>query len=46
MLIFHLGGVQASLFSLLTIIALILASSCWASHWIKNHILAFAASRG
>ncbi len=43
MLIFHLGGVQASLFSLLTIIALILAFVMLGSHWIKNHILAFAA---
>ena len=43
MLIFHLVGVPAAVFSLLTIVALILAFVMLGSHWIKNHIVAFAA---
>jgi len=43
MLIFHLDPLASSIFSLLTIIALILAFVMLGSHWVKNHIYAFAA---
>lgn len=40
--ILHLNGTVSAVFSLLTITALILSFVMLASHWIKNHILAFA----
>ena len=43
MLIMHIGGVAAAIFSLLAIIALILSFVMLGSHWIHNHIYAFAA---
>ncbi len=43
MLIFHLDPLAAAVFSLLVIVALILSFVMLGSHWIKNHILAFAA---
>ena len=43
MLIMHIGGVAAAIFSLLAIVALILSFVMLGSHWIRNHIYAFAA---
>ena len=43
MLVFHLDPVAQALFSLLVIVALILSFVMLGSHWIKNHIHAFAA---
>ena len=43
MLIFHLGPLATSLFSLLAIIALVLSFVMLASHWLRNHVYAFAA---
>lgn len=41
--ILHLDPLTQALFSLLVIIALILSFVMLGSHWIKNHIVAFAA---
>lgn len=38
----HLNGLTSAVFSLLTIAALMLTFVMLASHWIQNHILAFA----
>ena len=43
MLIFHLKPLVSAIFSLLAILALILAFVMIGSHWVKNHIYAFAA---
>ena len=43
MLIFHLGPLATSLFSLLAILALVLSFVMLGSHWLKNHVYAFAA---
>ena len=43
MSILHLDPLTQALFSLLVIIALILSFVMLGSHWIKNHIVAFAA---
>ena len=43
MLIFHLKPLASAIFSLLAILALILAFVMIGSHWVKNHIYAFAA---
>ncbi|HQU17245.1 MAG TPA: hydrogenase [Gammaproteobacteria bacterium] len=43
MLITHLSPLAASLFSLLTIVSLLLAFVMLGSHWLKNHVYAFAA---
>ncbi len=43
MLIFHLGPLATSLFSLLAILALVFSFVMLASHWLKNHVYAFAA---
>lgn len=43
MSIFHPNGLSLAIFSLLNITALILSFVMLASHWIKNHIHAFAA---
>lgn len=43
MLIFHLKPLASAIFSLLAILALILAFVMLGSHWVKNHIYAFAA---
>jgi hydrogenase-4 component E len=43
MLIFHLDPLASSIFSLLAIVALILAFVMLGSHWMKNHVYAFAA---
>ncbi|EQD71035.1 hydrogenase 4 membrane component (E), partial [mine drainage metagenome] len=39
---FHPNGLAAAVFNLLSILALILSFVMLASHWIRNHILAFA----
>lgn len=43
MLIFHLDPLASSIFSFLVIVALILAFVMLGSHWIRNHVYAFAA---
>ena len=43
MLIFHLGPLAASVFSLLAIVALVLSFVMLGSHWLKNHVYSFAA---
>ena len=43
MLLFHLDPVAQALFSLLAIVALILSFVMLGSHWMRNHIAAFAA---
>ncbi len=43
MLTVHLGSLAASLFSFLMTLALILSFVMLGSHWLRNHIFAFAA---
>ncbi len=43
MLIFHLDPLASALFSLLAIMALVLSFVMLGSHWLKNHVYAFAA---
>jgi len=42
MFILHLGPLATSLFSMLAIVSLILSFVMLGSHWLKNHIYAFA----
>ncbi len=42
MLIFHLNPLEAAIFSFLVSIALVLSFVMLGSHWLKNHIYAFA----
>jgi hydrogenase-4 component E len=43
MLIFRLGPLASSLFSLFAVLALVLSFVMLGSHWLKNHVYAFAA---
>lgn len=43
MILVHLSSLMASVFSLLITVALVLSFVMLGSHWLKNHIVAFAA---